>query len=141
MQATQLPWVSLDMPASYKLLKILGPIISALLEDEEPAREEDTLVFQIELAVHEVCTNIIEHAFGKSGGRIQIDFSILEHPLRFVVDLHDTGKPYEYRGYKEPDIAEPQERGYGLFLIHQLTSSISYQSTSGINHWHLEKNL
>lgn len=133
--------ICLNLPASHKHLELLGAVIQLLLHRDDACPAHELLVYQVELAVHEVCTNIIEHAYAGGGGRIQIYLSILDNPLRFVVDLLDTGASFDYDIFQPPNLVELQTRGYGLFLINRLSSSVTYHPKPGHNHWRLEKRL
>jgi serine/threonine-protein kinase RsbW len=133
--------VSLDLPASFKFLSLIGASVRSMLEPESELPDPDCFIYQAELAVHEACTNIIEHAYASSPGRIKIQLLIEEAPRRLVVDLFDTGIPFDTNRLQKMEIPEPKSRGYGLFLIQELMDRVAYSGDSGTNHWHLEKNF
>jgi serine/threonine-protein kinase RsbW len=103
--------------------------------------DESTLPYSLELAVYETCTNIVQHAYVNSEGHIEIELTIENNPLRLVVDLYDTGKPFKMAEIPSLNLDIPQEHGYGLFLVRQLMDEVSYQPGSEKNHWKLVKNL
>ncbi|MFZ0544102.1 MAG: ATP-binding protein [Candidatus Promineifilaceae bacterium] len=133
--------IRLDIPASYTYLKLLGVCVRTFLDIAEEQTELNGLAYNVELAVHEACTNIVEHAYAGVPGRIEIILSLVREPRRLVVELHDSGRSFKLPEVKQPDFNEPQINGYGLFLIYQLMDEIKYHPQSGDNHWYLVKNL
>lgn len=146
----------LDLPASHKYLNVLTACLKATLERAlEPASQPAAIVQQdgalslpdpaqissdITLAAHEVCVNIIDHAYaGQSGGRIQIRLS-LEHVVRrLVIEICDVGQSFDPALVPEPNFEQGQIHGYGLFLVHQLMDEVAYESQPGRNFWRLVK--
>jgi len=133
--------IQLDLPASYKYLPVIGACLRALLEREQGLAQREILAYNVELAIYEACTNIVEHAYDDAKGRLRATVTMLPDPRRLVVDLYDTGTEFDLSTVREPDLDEPQVQGYGLFLVHQLLDKVVYQRLSETNHWHLEKNL
>jgi len=89
-------------------------------------------VDQIELAVDEACTNIIEHGYkGMNPGSIILSFRI--EPGRILVQITDFGHVFEPEAAPKPDVeAALEDRelgGLGLFLIYQTMDNIDYQSS------------
>jgi serine/threonine-protein kinase RsbW len=133
--------VLLDIPAKERYLNLIGSCISGIIEREEDLPNPKELIFRLELAVREICNNIIEHAYAGAEGRIKIYLSIEEAPRRLVVDLYDFGRTFELQSYHQPNQHEPQTSGYGLFLVDELCSRVEYRSEGNINHWRLEKDF
>jgi serine/threonine-protein kinase RsbW len=133
--------LNLDLPASLKFLSVIGACVRSILEHEKELPDRDCFIYQVELAVHEACSNIIEHAYVGSSGRVKIQLTIEEAPRRLIVDLFDTGIPFDTTRLQKLEIGEPKSRGYGLYLIHQLMDKVTYLGEPGRNHWCLEKNL
>jgi serine/threonine-protein kinase RsbW len=109
----------------------------------EGVSDFETLSYNIQLAAHEVCTNIIHHAYAESdGGRIEIALRLefAETPT-FTIDLRDTGRPFDPDGYSDPNLDEVRVHGYGLFLIRHLMDTVTYTPGTGQNHWCLTKSL
>ena len=139
--SNQLDLIRLDLPAAYKFLNLLGVCIESLLEQGSEPSDIDLVVYDIKLAVHEVCINIIEHAYGSNEGRIDIVLSLAKGPRQFIVDLHDTGRSFSLPEICQPNQGEIQTSGYGLFLIHRLMDNVDYHPLTGNNHWRLMKQL
>lgn len=130
-----------EMPAAHAYLHMIGPCISCLFNNAPAYAGGDNLAYNIELAVHEVCTNIIEHAYGGLPGRIQIIFTMLREPRQLIVEMIDNGRSFEYASTPMPNPDEPQIRGYGLFLIQELMDKVDYCTNEVENSWRLVKNL
>lgn len=140
-QTDTLDVIRLDIPASYTYLNVLGACVRTFFDVAEGQSEHSGLAYNVELAVHEACTNIVEHAYGGIPGRIEIILSIIKDPRRLVIELHDSGRSFKLPEVTNLDFTEPQINGYGLFLIHQLMDEIEYLPRSGDNRWYLVKNL
>ena len=77
--------VELDLPASYRYLNVLGECIGAMLpEDSETATA-------LQLAAHETCTNIIDHAYAGGSGRIEATLTHDHKQHTFLVETRDFG--------------------------------------------------
>jgi serine/threonine-protein kinase RsbW len=130
--------IGLNLPASYDYLQLIGPCIRALLEPVEQ-RERETAAYNSELALYELCTNIVDHAYAGASGRIQLQFAFQQAPPSLLITIHDTGRPLE-QPPQAPQLPEPeQSQGYGLFLIYQLMDEVIYHTDESGNHWQLIK--
>jgi serine/threonine-protein kinase RsbW len=137
----ELDLIRLDLPANYKYLNVLGACIGCMLEQEKGLTDGDLVVYKLKLAAHEVCTNIVEHAYAGIGGRIFISLSLAKDPSQFVIDLVDSGRSFSMPEVRQPNQDELQTSGYGLFLIYQLMDQVVYDPQSGSNHWRLVKKI
>ena len=89
-------------------------------------------VYQVETAVDEACTNIIEHAYGKEGvGDIECTCEVKQGELTVV--LRDWGKPFNPQKIRPPNLTAPlkkrQSHGLGLYFIQQWMDEIYFQFT------------
>jgi serine/threonine-protein kinase RsbW len=104
----------------------------------------DEILYDIQLAVDEACTNIISHGYaGLDPGSIIMDLEI--EPDKIVVTLTDFGRSFEPSSAPVPDVNAPLEErelgGYGLFLIQQSMDDMNYQVTEDGNKMILTKYL
>jgi serine/threonine-protein kinase RsbW len=104
----------------------------------------DEILYDVQLAVDEACTNIISHGYaGLAPGSIILDLEI--HPNKIVVTLTDFGDSFEPGSAPVPDVNAPIEErelgGFGLFFIQQSVDDMNYQVTEDGNKMVLIKYL
>ena len=91
-------------------------------------------VYDVQMAVDEACSNVIEHAYGgKRTGKINLVCE--KRGNDFVVTIHDSGKPFNPDQVEQPKTNAPlSERnigGLGLFFIHKLMDRVKFDFSSG----------
>jgi serine/threonine-protein kinase RsbW len=136
--------IRLDLPARYTYLHILSDCIADMLRLLDGIEDPEMLTYNVQLAAHEACTNIVGHAYdGLNTGdeRIIISLALRPQPLRLEIELRDTGKPFNPEGVPSPNLQQAQIHGYGLFLMRNLMDTVTYTAQAGDNHWCLVKNL
>lgn len=134
--------IRLDLPAQYAYLHLLSETIAALLR--QAGANDELLVYNVQLAAHEVCTNIIQHAYrhrSHSDNRISIALTFHHQPPRIEIELHDTGESFTPELAPHPHLSEAQIHGYGLFLIRHLMDHVGYTAHPDGNCWRLVKRL
>lgn len=104
----------------------------------------DEILYDIQLAVDEACTNIISHGYaGLAPGSIILDLEI--DPDKIMVSLTDFGHSFEPSSTPVPDVNAPIEErelgGFGLFFIQQSVDEMNYQVTEDGNKMTLTKYL
>jgi serine/threonine-protein kinase RsbW len=104
----------------------------------------DEILYDIQLAVDESCTNIISHGYaGLDPGSIILDLEIDSD--RILISLTDFGHSFEPGNAPAPDIDAPIEErelgGFGLFFIQQSVDDMNYQVTEDGNKMLLTKYL
>ena len=102
------------------------------------------ILYDVQLAVDEACTNIITHGYqALNPGSIILDLEI--DPDKLTVCLTDFGNSFEPSNAPIPDIHAPLEErelgGYGLFLIQQTMDGMDYKVTEDGNKMILTKYL
>ena len=96
---------------------------------------DDAFLYNIELSLHEICSNIIEHAYKNTRGEISIQFTIDAQLPQLQIDLYDSGETFDQNRVTPPNLDEPQVKGYGLFLAHHLLDTVTYKRQGEFNHW------
>ncbi|HEU4324819.1 MAG TPA: anti-sigma factor antagonist [Roseiflexaceae bacterium] len=91
---------------------------------------DDHSAWQVELAVDEAATNIIQHACDPGQpGEIELSWRVESDWL--VVTLRDWGDPFDPSSIPAPDITSPLEErqagGLGIFLMNRLMDSVSFE--------------
>lgn len=129
--------------------------IPAALDDIPAARQalrdflgrfglDETEVMKLELALHEVCVNVVLYAYkGRPQG--MIDFRFWEDKGRLGIEIRDTGAPFDPTGMPPPDFAERirlgQRNGLGVYLYKVLADTYDYRREQGENVLTLFKDL
>lgn len=139
MQASDL--VRLELPATGHYLNILAVCIGEMLSRVDGMSDPQQTIYNIQLAVHEGCTNIVDHAYTDNGGRIAVNLMLDWTPPQIIVELHDNGRSFDPDTIPEPNFDEPQVRGYGLFLMRQIMDEVAYDPQPGHNCWRMVKYL
>ncbi len=89
----------------------------------------DQEVRGLKLAVSEACANVIEHAYkGEPGNPIELHLVVNEESL--VLTIRDFGAKFDLEKYELPDLSEPHEGGYGVFLIRSLIDKVEYDTSN-----------
>ena len=101
------------------------------------------LIMDLKLAIEEVVANTINYGFDKIEDA-KISVSLKFKPNEVLIEIKDNGKAFDPTISSEVNIdAALEERtigGLGLFLVKQLTDSISYRRVDNLNILSLSKN-
>ncbi len=133
--------VRLELPANLRYLNILAACISEMLARVDGLSDPQQTIYNIQLAVHEGCTNIVDHAYVDDGGRIGVNLMLGWNPPQIIIELHDTGRSFDPTTIQDPDLDDPQVRGYGLYLMRQIMDEVVYESRPEDNCWRMVKYL
>ena len=128
MNADELFESDLELDANHLALREIGPWLRTLLADGQ--RSDSPQVGVIELAIHELATNSVDHA-ASVDGRLTLSASIVGEQLH--IRLLDKGKPFQPEAVEKP--SEPQVRGYGMMIIEQVCESLSCERVDDANVW------
>ncbi len=86
-------------------------------------------LFQINLAVDELVTNIINYGYEERQHKIILIFSLKDDAV--TIQIQDQGKAFNPLTMPEPDISEPAEKrkigGLGIHLTKKMMDSIEYE--------------
>ena len=102
----------------------------------------DDFIYLIELAISEICTNIVKHAYAGLDGNIRGQVTLLNNGVQ--LDFYDHGEGFDPESVPElkADPYDLREGGYGLHIVRQIMDVVSYESNPKEgNHWHLIKYL
>jgi serine/threonine-protein kinase RsbW len=126
---------TLAIEANPLAVRDIGPWLRSLLADLS-SQESDAVLSRLELAVHEVCMNVVDHAGLPAGSSLDLRGSVDADRIR--VEIHDDGRTFDPGGVREPIPGVPQVRGYGLMIVRQLVDSVDYFREGGHNSWVLQ---
>lgn len=132
--------IEFTAPATLAAVRAVDAAVSNLLIR---AGVDEFNVYNVQLAAHEIYTNIVRHAYaGRDDGVIAISLRISHTPrLVIQIELRDQGRPFDSQSATAPDLDQPQEGGYGLFLAGALLDELHYHRDEHGNLWRLLKRL
>ncbi|GEM_PF-1239030 len=130
-------------PADIAYLRdISEQIISTCRESPSllPGPSTDDFIYLVELAISEIATNIVRHAYKGAKGDIKISVSLLSNGIQ--LDFYDNGIGFDPHRVPRPKSGEYKEGGYGLHIVRQIMDVVSYEHhPEKGNHWHMIKLL
>lgn len=114
-------------PARYESLASISRFIRQVAAQ---ADLDSTVIYRVDAAVDEACSNIIEHAYGDHlTGNIECTCQIDDTALTII--LRDDGRPFNPNAIPEPDITAPLEErtdhGLGLLFIRKWMDEVHYE--------------
>ncbi len=134
--------MQLKLPADLEQIRLVGTCISLMLTDVCSIAEAEVTLYNVQLAVQEICVNIVTHAYeGIFNGQIQVVLTLTKQPSTLIIELYDTGQPFELEAVPLPNLDEIGEHGYGLFLARELLDEVHYETRQSGNYWRLRKHL
>jgi serine/threonine-protein kinase RsbW len=100
--------------------------------------------YDLQLAVDEACTNIIQHGYaGMNPGSIILALEVSARQVN--VTLTDFGHPFEPSEPVKPDVQAGLEDqiqgGFGLYFIYQTMDQVDYETSEAGNRLKFIKNL
>lgn len=95
-------------------------------------------ISRIELAVTEIATNIIRHAYGgQSGAFVQVAARL--YPEMLLIDFIDTGKGFNPATVPHPQFDGSREGGFGIYIVSQIMDDVVYsRGMDNTNHTQLK---
>jgi serine/threonine-protein kinase RsbW len=118
-------------PGRFESLSSIGQFVRAQAVD---CGLDEKAVYQVEMAVDEACSNIIEHAYAcKDEGDISL--TCRKSPDGLTVILRDSGRPFDPKTVSMPDLSvgldERESHGLGLFFIYEWMDQVQYDYKPG----------
>jgi anti-sigma regulatory factor (Ser/Thr protein kinase) len=121
----------------------LDKMRSFLKDSLEGLNVSDKDYFKIELALLEICVNIIRYAYPQNNGDIMIKAWCDEGKM--FLEIRDNGVPFDPRELKAPDIDESirkeQTGGLGVYLSRSLMDGFDYKREDNQNVLTIYKNI
>ena len=116
----------LIVPASFASLEKIRDYFSRASAE---AGLDEEAVFDVQLAVDEAASNVIDHAYeGECESEIECGYELLKDGLK--LNLHDHGKPFDPEKVELPDIiSDPTRRkegGLGLYFMRQMMDEVNF---------------
>lgn len=114
-------------PGQFDSLTAIGKFVT---QAAEAAGLGACAIYNVQMAVDEACSNIIEHAYGgKERGDIECTCRINDAGLTVI--LRDHGRPFDPTCVPEPDrcatIKECKVGGLGVYFMRQLMDQVHFE--------------
>ncbi len=122
-------------------LEAINSICEAVSDEAHNAGFDDRTAYACELAVCEVCENIVVHGYGEDAAGT-IDAAITSQPGELTVELRDRAGPFDpaSASVSAPDPrVDPPIGGLGLYILHEVMDEIHYERSYGENRLTLRK--
>jgi len=107
---------------------VLPDIIEFIAEACDESGVDPAARFDLTLAVEEACSNVIEHAYGAKGGKLEMRYETRDRDV--IITLHDHGRPFNPKTVARPDTVAPLEKrpigGLGLHLMYELMDEVTF---------------
>jgi serine/threonine-protein kinase RsbW len=87
------------------------------------AEVDDAAIAEVEVAMTEALSNVIRHSYEERPGE-EVMLSLDIDDAKFELGIRDRGRPFEPERYRAPNLDEPAEGGYGVFLIEELMDEV-----------------
>lgn len=120
--------ITLNLPGRYACL---GAIRQAVLHISARAGLSEIKSAQLEMAVDEACSNVIEHSYGGESDSSELRVRLIREPGGITVEICDRGAGFDFdtQPARAPSdyLDERRQRGLGMFIIRCFVDSASYQ--------------
>jgi anti-anti-sigma factor len=110
-------------------LDALARISAFITEAAELSGLDERATWQVQLAVDEAATNVIQHAYDSDEpGELMLTWEYADN--RFTITLRDNGRQFDPEAVPTPDITSPLEErqvgGLGIYLITRLMDEVRF---------------
>jgi serine/threonine-protein kinase RsbW len=128
---------SLTIFATYRMIRVPAKRLREILSSNTISEE---FINGCELALQELLTNLVEHAYENDGTKtIHVSFTLESNML--IIQTEDTGMRanINIETVEMPDPTELAEGGYGMALIKMIMDEVNYTTENDRNIWQLIK--
>jgi serine/threonine-protein kinase RsbW len=117
---------SLTVPGRFEYLATIADFISEAGRD---AGFDQDLIFHVQMAVDEACSNVIEHAYqGQDKGDITLCCDC--NGEEWIITIYDTGRSFDPSLVPEPNLNanldDIKTGGLGLYFMRQLMDEVEF---------------
>jgi serine/threonine-protein kinase RsbW len=89
---------------------------------------DDQVIFQLQLALEEACSNVVFHAYDGQGGDLEVTIEPIEGGVQVVI--RDWGAAFDPQAVPIPDVAAPLDQrplgGLGLHIMRQIMDRVDF---------------
>ena len=104
--------------------KHLAPFRADLRNALSKAGLSEKAVGEVTLAVDEVLTNVMRHAYGGKEGKIQVE--VKDHSNRVEIAIRDFGTKFDPTQMPMPELPPKKPGGLGIYFVKTLMDKVEY---------------
>ena len=90
---------------------------------------DSQVIFELQVAVEEACSNVFFHAYDGQGGDLEVTLERVDGEVQVV--LRDWGTAFDPQAIPSPDVQAPLDQrplgGLGLHLMRQTMDRVDFQ--------------
>lgn len=137
--------ISLSVPCQLVSRDAVSSLVEHICVQLEKEREPEGFRYQVVSAFNEAFNNLARHGGEKLKDKnIMVVVEVTDSQI--IIELHDSGKGFNFLKKLEQDVPEPgelRESGMGLFIMRSFMSELKYQSSTedGVNVLRMVRNL
>ncbi len=133
--------LEITLPAARENLSVVRDSIEPFLTKQLARYGATDVIPDALLALQEAATNVVRHAYGSEVDRGQLRVRAEISPYLLRLTVVDSGPGYDFEAVPKPDVAHPRDGGFGVHLMREAMSRVSYLRRPGRNTLLLEKTL
>ncbi|MGE5465265.1 MAG: ATP-binding protein [Betaproteobacteria bacterium] len=122
----------IEVEGTMRSLQIIQHFVEAMLKRLDIV---DPPAYDIRLAVDEIATNIVRHAYREKPGRIWVMCYRLGD--EFIVIMKDEGRPFDPTTMPPPDLTAGLDKrnvgGLGIYFVRRVMTRMSHEYKDGKN--------
>ncbi len=115
----------------------LPPIIAFVSKCARKRGFDEDRISEVELAVEEAVTNICLHAYDQIPGEIEITCMQDNDADRIIIEIIDTGNPFNILAAPDPDLAADLDGraigGLGVLFVRKFADDLRYSRSANEN--------
>lgn len=127
-------------------IKDIATACDFVVAEAERAGLDERDAHHCQLAVDEICTNIVEHGYGRADDDERfIDIICQRYDNRFVIQILDDSFPFDPLNRSDPDpgttLEDRRIGGWGVYFIKKMMDEVTYDYIQGRNRLIMVKRL
>jgi len=122
---------AVQVPGENRSLAFLRMALTTMADEAGLGQDS---IDQVEIAVDEACTNVVEHAYRQFKPHPPIYIEVQVRDGEFVIDIFDEGPYFDFDHFESPRFPDHwwggHCRGAGIYLIRSCVDQVQYDRLS-----------
>ena len=119
--------LTLSVPSHPRYMQVIRAFLTSWLTTVGCSRRD---CMGVVLAVHEACSNVIEHCY-QGDVTQRIDLTVYLEPQAITIEMRDYGAQPDVACIQPRDLQEIRPGGIGTHLMQSIMDEITYDLSSG----------